>query len=57
MPQLVEPDRPPPPASPLIMSDRLLRLAQDAARAGFARTAEHLLELAHTVLEERRGAA
>jgi hypothetical protein len=35
----------------------LLRLAQDAARAGFAQTAEHLLELAHAVLEEKRGSA
>jgi hypothetical protein len=38
--------------SPLLLSDRLLRLAEDADRAGCAVTAEHLLHLAHTVLEE-----
>lgn len=40
-------------ASPLVLCDRLLTLAQDADRAGFAITAEHLLQLAHTVLEEK----
>jgi hypothetical protein len=39
--------------SPLVMCDRLLTLAQDADRAGFAVTAEHLLHLAHTVFEEK----
>jgi len=39
--------------SPLMLSDRLLRLAQDADRAGCQATAEHLLHLAHTVLDER----
>jgi len=48
----------PPPAfgcapSPLILSDRLLTLAQDADRAGYPITAEHLLHLAHTVLDEK----
>jgi len=46
----------PPPSlplpSPLLLSDQLLRLAQQADRAGCAVTAEHLLHLAHTVLEE-----
>ncbi len=40
--------------SPLVLSDRLLTLAQDADRAGYAVTAEHLLQLAHTVFEEKR---
>ena len=40
--------------SPLILSDRLLTLAQDADRAGYAVTAERLLKLAHTVFEEKR---
>ncbi len=40
--------------SPLMMCDRLLTLAQDADRAGFAITAEHLLHLAHVVLDEKR---
>jgi len=39
--------------SPLVLSDRLLTLAQDADRAGYAATAEHLLELAFTVFEEK----
>jgi hypothetical protein len=41
-------------SSPLVLCDRLLTLAQDADRAGFAVTAEHLLHLAHTVFEEKR---
>ena len=39
--------------SPLMLCDRLLTLAQDADRAGLAVTAEHLLQLAHTVFEEK----
>ncbi len=54
MPDLLPPDPPPPLPSPLLLSDRLLRLAQEADRAGCTVTAEHLLQLAHTVLEERR---
>lgn len=38
--------------SPLILSDRLLTLAQDADRAGYRIAAEHLLFLAEEVLEE-----
>ena len=34
------------------MSDRLLSLAQDARRAGYAVTAEHLLHLADFLFEE-----
>jgi hypothetical protein len=40
--------------SPLMLCDRLLTLAQDADRAGCAITAEHLLQLAYTVFEEKR---
>ncbi len=40
--------------SPLVICDRLLSLAQEADRAGCAVTAEHLLHLAHTVLDEKR---
>ena len=45
---------PTPPASSLVLCDRLITLAQDADRAGFAITAEQLVHLAHTVLEEKR---
>ena len=38
--------------SPLMLSDRLLTLAEDADRAGFRLTAEHLLTLAEDVLDE-----
>ncbi len=41
-------------SSALVLCDRLLSLAQDADRAGYAVTAEHLLHLAHTVFEEKR---
>lgn len=37
--------------SPLMLSDRLLTLAQDADRAGMRGMAEHLLGLASDVLE------
>lgn len=50
--------RPPPPLpSPLVLCDRLLSLAQDADRAGFAVTADHLVKLAYTMFEEPRAAA
>ena len=40
--------------SSLMLCDRLLTLAQDADRAGYGITAEHLLTLAlHTVFEEK----
>ena len=42
-----------PSPSPLVLSDRLLSLAQEAERAGCMTTAGHLLELAHTVFDER----
>lgn len=44
----------PTPPSPLVLCDRLLTLAQDADRAGFTVTAEHLLHLADSVFEEER---
>lgn len=37
--------------SPLMLSDRLLRLAEDADTAGLRITAEHLLALAEDVLD------
>ncbi len=37
--------------SPLVLSDRLHSLADDAGRAGFAGAAEHLIHLAHEVLD------
>ncbi len=47
-------DAPKQPPSPLMLCDRLLTLAQDADRAGCAATARRLLDLAHTVFEEKR---
>jgi hypothetical protein len=40
------------PISPLILSDHLLRLAEEADSAGLRGTAEHLLDLASEVLEQ-----
>jgi hypothetical protein len=42
-----------PPTSPLILSDRLLSLAEAAERAGFAHTADDLVRLAHRVFDEK----
>jgi hypothetical protein len=36
-----------------MLCDRLLTLAQEADRAGLVLTAEHLLDLAHTVFDEK----
>jgi hypothetical protein len=47
-------ERPHPPTSPLILSDRLLTLAEAADRAGFADTAEDLVRLAHKVFDEQQ---
>ncbi len=44
---------PQPMMSPLMLSDRLLTLAQDADRAGYQVTAEHLLRLASKVLDSQ----
>lgn len=38
--------------SPLVLSDRLLTLAQDADRAGYQVTADGLVQLAHRVFDE-----
>lgn len=38
--------------SPLVLSDRLITLAQAADRAGYTETAEHLVELACSVFDE-----
>ena len=40
------------PISPLVLSDRLITLAQAADSAGLRGTATRLVRLAHTVLEE-----
>jgi hypothetical protein len=45
---------PPAAFSPLVLSDRLLSLAEDADRAGYRGTAEHLLTLASKVLDAPR---
>ena len=42
----------PPAFSPLVLSDRLLTLAEDADRAGYRIAAEHLLFLAEDVLDQ-----
>jgi len=41
-----------PPVSPLMLSDHLLRLAEEADSAGLRGTAEYLLDLASEVLDE-----
>ena len=41
-----------PAVSELILSDRLITLAKDAGRAGYADTAEHLLTLAYSVFDD-----
>lgn len=53
MPAYAEPHLSPRPyvTSPLLICDRLLRLAEDADRAGLPVTAEHLLFLANTMFE------
>jgi hypothetical protein len=38
--------------SEMVLSDRLITLAEDADRAGYTRTAEHLLSLACSVFDE-----
>ena len=53
MPELnVVPAAPP---SPLMLCDRLIALAKEAERAGFAVTAEHLLHLVDAMFEEIPG--
>lgn len=43
--------------SELVLSDRLIALAQDADRAGYTATAEHLVTLACSVFDEVHRAA
>ena len=43
--------------SPLVLSDRLITLAQDADRAGYVDAARRLVRLAHTVFDETPGHA
>jgi hypothetical protein len=55
-PLLRQPHRgkaPSPPPSPLMLCDRLLTLAQEADRAGYAVTAEQLLQLVEKVFDEK----
>ena len=40
--------------SPLVLSDRLLTLAEDADRAGFQITADRLVRLAYRVFDETK---
>jgi hypothetical protein len=42
----------PPPCSELVLSDRLIALAEDADRAGYTDTAEMLVNLACSVFDE-----
>ncbi len=55
MPAMTVPAAATPPASPLVLADRLITLAEDADRAGFARTASRLVRLACKVMEEKPG--
>ncbi len=41
------------PVSPLVLADRLISLAQDADRAGYAQSASRLLGLAYAVFDEK----
>ena len=43
----------PTPVSPLMLADRLITLAQDADRAGYAESATRLLGLAYAVFDEQ----
>ena len=42
--------------SPLVLADRLLTLAKDADRGGFAGTADRLLNLAYAIWDNAPGA-
>ena len=45
------------PVSPLVLSDRLITLAQDADRAGYIDAARRLVHLAYSVFDEAPGHA
>lgn len=51
-PASLQPATPLVPFSPLILSDRLITLAKDADRAGYPDTAEQLITLACSVLDQ-----
>jgi hypothetical protein len=42
----------PMPVTPLVLADRLIALAQEADRAGYAQSATRLLGLAYAVFDE-----
>lgn len=42
----------PVPVSPLVLSDQLITLAEQASHAGYASTARRLVALAHKVLDD-----
>jgi hypothetical protein len=44
---------PEPPVSPLVLADRLISLARDADRAGYADSASRLVGMALAVFDER----
>lgn len=44
------------PISPLLLADRLLTLAQDADRAGYAAAASHMVTAMYAVLDNRQPA-
>ena len=46
-----------PPVSPLLLSDRLISLAEQAEQVGCTATARHLVRLASSVLDEKRARA
>ncbi len=54
MPQLAAVTASTTPPSPLMLCEQLIRLAEEADRAGFAVTAEHLVHLAYGVLDDRQ---
>jgi hypothetical protein len=54
MQNIVPTESPPaPPVSPLLLSDRLLTLAEQADQAGYCTAAKRLVSLALTVLDEK----
>ena len=52
IPGLIPHHASPAPPSKLVLSDRLLHLAEDADRAGCRMAAEHLIALAHWVFDD-----
>jgi len=53
MPQITSPILPQQPVSPLLLSDQLITLAEQADLAGYQQAARHLVDLAYKVLDER----